>query len=34
VESDPDKFRFMPGVDKKHWDNAELGYQRPKTATG
>ena len=29
VESDPDAFRFTPGVDKKHWDNAELGYQRP-----
>ena len=28
VESDPDKFRFTPGVDKKHWDNAQLGYQR------
>ena len=28
VESDPDKFRFTPGVDKKHWDNALLGYQR------
>ena len=29
VESDPDKFRFTPGVDKKHWDDAELGYVRP-----
>jgi glutamate synthase (NADPH/NADH) small chain len=29
VESDPDKFRFIPGVDKKHWDDAENGYQRP-----
>jgi glutamate synthase (NADPH/NADH) small chain len=29
VESDPDAFRFTPGVDKKHWDNAELGYRRP-----
>ncbi|MEN9423051.1 MAG: hypothetical protein RL122_434 [Pseudomonadota bacterium] len=28
VESDPDLFRFTPGVDKKYWDNAELGYQR------
>ena len=28
VESDPDKFRFIPGVDKKYWDNAELGYHR------
>lgn len=30
VESDPDAFRFTPGVDKKHWDNAELGYKRPE----
>jgi glutamate synthase (NADPH) small chain len=30
VESDPDKFRFMPGVDKKHWDEYEGGYQRPE----
>ncbi|MCW8932655.1 MAG: FAD-dependent oxidoreductase [Gammaproteobacteria bacterium] len=30
VESDPDAFRFTPGVDKKFWDNAELGYNRPE----
>jgi len=30
VESDPDAFRFTPGVDKKHWDAAELGYRRPE----
>lgn len=29
VESDPDAFRFMPGIDKKHWDDSELGYHRP-----
>lgn len=29
VESDPDAFRFTPGIDKKDWDNAELGYRRP-----
>lgn len=29
VENDPDLFCFTPGVDKKHWDNAELGYRRP-----
>jgi glutamate synthase (NADPH/NADH) small chain len=29
VESDPDKFRFMPGVDKKHWDDFKDGYRRP-----
>ncbi len=28
VDSDPDAFRFTPGIDKKHWDNAELGYKR------
>jgi glutamate synthase (NADPH/NADH) small chain len=30
VESDPDLFRFTPGVDKKHWDDYELGYRRPE----
>ncbi|MBF0254918.1 MAG: FAD-dependent oxidoreductase [Gammaproteobacteria bacterium] len=30
VEADPDAFRFMPGVDKKHWDDSELGYRRPE----
>ena len=30
IESDPDAFRFTPGIDKKDWDNAELGYQRPE----
>ncbi|MES9880931.1 MAG: FAD-dependent oxidoreductase [Sedimenticola sp.] len=30
IEADPDKFRFIPGIDKKHWDSAELGYQRPR----
>jgi glutamate synthase (NADPH/NADH) small chain len=29
VGSDPDEFRFTPGVDKKDWDNNELGYFRP-----
>jgi glutamate synthase (NADPH/NADH) small chain len=29
VESDPDRFRFIPGVDKKHWDDFEHGYRRP-----
>ena len=29
VESDPDKFRFMPGVDRKHWDDFQDGYRRP-----
>jgi glutamate synthase (NADPH/NADH) small chain len=29
VESDPDKFCFIPGVDKKHWDEYRGGYHRP-----
>jgi glutamate synthase (NADPH/NADH) small chain len=29
VESDPDAFRFTPGVDRKYWDDATLGYHRP-----
>ncbi len=33
IESDPDKFRFIPGVDKKDWDDAELGYKRPEDKT-
>ena len=28
VESDPDRFRFTPGVDRKPWDDAEAGYKR------
>lgn len=30
IESDPDAFCFTPGVDKKYWDNSELGYHRPE----
>ncbi len=30
VERDPDAYRFIPGVDKKGWDEAELGYRRPQ----
>ena len=29
VENDPDKFRYIPGVDKKEWDNVKQGYHRP-----
>ena len=29
VESNPDAFRFTPGVDSKPWDDAKLGYERP-----
>jgi len=28
IESDPEKFRFVPGAEKKYWDNSELGYTR------
>ncbi|MCB1336601.1 MAG: FAD-dependent oxidoreductase [Maritimibacter sp.] len=28
VDSDPDAFRFTPGVDAKPWDDIEKGYQR------
>ena len=28
VDSDPDAFRFIPGVDKKPWDDVEKGYER------
>ncbi len=30
VENDPDKFRYIPGVDKKDWDNNELGWKKPE----
>jgi len=29
VDSDPEVFRFTPGVDKKDWDNEEKGYKKP-----
>jgi len=29
VDTDPDAFRFIPGIDAKSWDDAELGYHRP-----
>jgi glutamate synthase (NADPH) small chain len=28
AESDPDQFRYIPGVDKKPWDNATKGYRK------
>ncbi|OEJ65327.1 FAD-dependent oxidoreductase [Magnetovibrio blakemorei] len=30
VERDADAYLYTPGVDKKEWDDAELGYQRPE----
>lgn len=29
VSEDPEDFRFIPGVDKKDWDNDTLGYRKP-----
>ncbi len=29
VDTDPDNFRFTPGVDKKDWDNNEKGWKKP-----
>lgn len=29
VDSDPDAFRFIPGVDKKDWDDEPNGYKKP-----
>jgi glutamate synthase (NADPH/NADH) small chain len=30
VDTDPDVFRFVPGAEKKPWDNKELGYRKPE----
>ncbi len=30
VDGDGDAFRFIPGVDRKPWDDAALGYRRPE----
>jgi glutamate synthase (NADPH/NADH) small chain len=29
VDSDPEVFRFTPGVDKKEWDSSEKGWKKP-----
>lgn len=29
VDTDPEVFRFTPGVDKKEWDNEEAGWKKP-----
>jgi len=29
VDEDPEVFRFTPGVDKKSWDENELGWKKP-----
>ena len=31
VDTNPDAFRFIPGVDKKSWDEEEKGYKKPDT---
>jgi glutamate synthase (NADPH/NADH) small chain len=30
VDTDPEVFRFVPGADKKYWDDEELGYKKPE----
>ncbi len=30
VDTDPDNFRFIPGVDKKDWDEVQLGWRKPE----
>lgn len=30
IDEDPDVFRFIPGVDKKDWDNEERGWKKPE----
>ncbi|MPM63108.1 Glutamate synthase [NADPH] small chain [bioreactor metagenome] len=30
MDTDPDNFRFIPGVDEKPWDNNEKGYKKDK----
>ncbi len=30
VDTDPDNFRFIPGVDEKSWDKNELGWKKPE----
>jgi len=30
VDGNPDAYLYTPGIDKKHWDNADLGYHRPQ----
>lgn len=29
IDEDPEVFRYTPGVDKKEWDNNELGWKKP-----
>ena len=29
VDNDPEVFRYIPGVDKKDWDENELGWKKP-----
>ena len=30
VDEDADNFRFIPGIDKKAWDNEEKGWKKPE----
>ncbi len=29
VSDDPEEFKYIPGVDKKHWDDSEKGWKKP-----
>lgn len=29
VDNDPEVFKYVPGVDKKDWDNSEKGWKKP-----
>jgi len=30
IETDPEEFRYTPGIDKKAWDNSEKGWKKPE----
>ncbi len=30
IDTDPDNFRFIPGHDKKNWDDSSLGWKKPE----
>ncbi|MEA3445701.1 MAG: FAD-dependent oxidoreductase [Bacteroidota bacterium] len=30
IDTDPDNFRFIPGIDKKSWDKEEKGWKKPE----
>lgn len=30
IDTDPENFRYIPGIDEKHWDKNELGWKKPE----